>query len=600
MVRLGEAYQALGKTEQAIALFEKALGMRAWSRGSDYGAVGELERFYRQTNSEDKLIALLTDHQGYTAIKGYYDQQKQPEKFKQYLINQIEKKPTLQLRFCLGEYYLNNKDSAAAAQIYERLYAELAAEEGNIPNRGYALKLAEAFANLGNVKNASRILLGIDYENDRDRNDRTGSVLMRTYAKIGQFDKALEVCTLRLKKDPDGHRTLNIAEQIAEGSRACANGPPLLDSFLEQVKEDIAQRQYQRFRGAVKAYLAAHPAEGYTEHVTIDALTLLRDGRRVEVPKDCRSFADFLEKLAFQADTVATQSFMHEYGKSRRPARLKAKSGSAFEILAEALDGDNIPMEMTQDGYWAFYESGDKNKKYIYAGRGGMFCKLQPFNHLPDGKNIYALGQVFFEPAVQRHVASIQSLFEVVEAIDGTGSKMTPPQAGRRWDYSTQIEIMLGKPSLFTRNIKQLRVKTAVALCTKWATFNVNRLDHTQPIVLEKDNVRIQIDPIAVSTLGKPCWEMPIDIKAKDIKLVGGGDFQAELKDQFRFLGKDGRELRPDCYRTSPSGGQTKITVRTDINAFDPAAVSLFIKRPAAIEIVPFEMTFHNVPIIKR
>jgi hypothetical protein len=49
-----------------------------------------------------------------------------------------------------------------------------------------------------------------------------------------------------------------------------------------------------------------------------------------------------------------------------------------------------------------------------------------------------------------------------------------------------------------------------------------------------------------------------------------------------------------------PSGSHAKIVPRPDIGAFDPATTSLLIREPGAIEIVPFELTFKNIPIIDR
>ena len=45
---------------------------------------------------------------------------------------------------------------------------------------------------------------------------------------------------------------------------------------------------------------------------------------------------------------------------------------------------------------------------------------------------------------------------------------------------------------------------------------------------------------------------------------------------------------------------QGKTQLRPDIGAFDPVTTSLFIREPAVIEIVPFELTFKDVPIIDR
>ena len=71
-----------------------------------------------------------------------------------------------------------------------------------------------------------------------------------------------------------------------------------------------------------------------------------------------------------------------------------------------------------------------------------------------------------------------------------------------------------------------------------------------------------------------------------------------ELKDQFCFVNKDGEKLQTHWGGFFSSGGHSEVKLRPEIGTFDPATTSLLIKEPAAIEIVPFELTFHNIPII--
>ena len=602
MVRLGEAYEKLGKANDAVGLYEKALRMRAWSRGSDYGAYGNLERIYRQRGEDKKLIGLFTTRGDYNGLKHFYRNRKEPEKYHEYLVSRSKQKPgEIKLRFYLGRSYLDRKEMSEAREIFEKLRLELVGDDGKVSDERNAIQLAEAFERLGDFKHGLEILLGSDYENAPARGGRVGPVLMRLYAKVGRFDKALEVCRIRLKQDPRGHQTVNIAEQITEVSRNCTRGPKLLDTFLEEVKADMQQHQYRRFSGAVKAYLAAHPAEQDSGDAGVDPVALLRYGRRVEVPKNCRSFAEFLEKLAVQADTVATQSFMGRYGQKRKPPGIQMENASAFEVLAAVLNGTNIPMEMTQDGHWGFCESGDKSRKICYGGSGGLICRFDGFNRRADRPHVWLLGRVMFEPVVKRHIASIQSLFMVLEAIDDRGRQVPIPKEEGRWGYSGQIEVLLGKQNPPARSVTKLRVKTAVVVCTKWVTFTVERLDHTEPIVLEKDGVKVQIKPIREVKWGRGSrWEIPIDVRRKDIELNAEGKLAVELKDQFCFVNKDGEKLQTHWGGFFSSGGHSEVKLRPEIGTFDPATTSLFIKEPAAIEIVPFELTFHNIPIIDR
>lgn len=602
MVRLGEAYEGLGRSQKAMDLYEKALGMRAWSGGSEYGAASNLERIYRQHRDIKKQIKLftLTGRGNYSEIRGRLKNHEEFEEFHEYLLEQLEQTPkNLKIRFYLVHHYFERTETSRASKILEQLKIELTDEQGNIGNTSHAIQLAKGFERLGKFDEALAVLPTADYENDPDRNDWMGELLMRLYAKVGQFDKTLEICRLRLKKDPKGHNIIKVAEQLGEAARYHVDGYNLLSLFLKDVKDEMSTRYYRRFYGGVKAYLATHPAGQGSGNGGIDIISLLKEGRRVQVPKDCRSFADFLEQLAYQANTTATQSFMGRYGQGRRTPRIGIESGSAFEVLAEAIDGTNIPFEITQDGYWAFYESGDKSRKFSYAGKGGVLCKFESFNRRADREHVWALGRMIFEPGLKRHVASIQSSFDVLEAVDDRGRKIPIPEVATRWDGSTQIEISLGKQQPPAKSIKKLRVKTAVAIGTEWVTFKIDRLDHSEPIVVEKGGVRIQIEPIKEIKRGaKPCWQIPIDIRRENIELDAKGI--TELKNEIYFVTNDGKKRRFGSSGSFPSGSHAKIAPHPDIGAFDPVTTSLFIREPAAIEIVPFELTFKDIPIIDR
>ena len=130
-----------------------------------------------------------------------------------------------------------------------------------------------------------------------------------------------------------------------------------------------------------------------------------------------------------------------------------------------------------------------------------------------------------------------------------------------------------------------------MAIGTEWATFKIDRLDHSEPIVVEEGCVRIQIEPIKKIKRGtKHCWEIPIDIRRRNIEL------EARLSDEIYFITRDG--VKVDSSRNDLSQGKTQL--RPDIGVFNPATTSLFMRIPAAIEILPFELTFRDIPIIHR
>jgi len=606
MVYLGVAYEKLGDIEKATALYEDVTfnkELRPWAHGNSYyGAIGSLQRIYGMDKDIQKQIKLFTVTGGgnYRDIKGGLKEQEEFEAFHEYLLEQLEQTPkNVKLRFYLVEHYSERKEKAKAGEMLEQLQKELTNEQGVVASIGYAMQLARAFEALGRYDDALAVLPAADYENNPDRNGWMGELLMRLYANAGQWDETLKICRLRLAKDPKGHHTVAIAEQLAQALSGHVDGHTLLHSFLKDMKSQMRARQYRRFAGAAKAFLAAQPAKQASGSSEADVLALLKDGRKVRVPKGCRSFAEFLEQLASQADTVATQSFMGRYGQRRRAPRVGMDQGSSFEVLAAAIDGTNIPFEITQDGHWAFFESGDKSKRINYGAVGGLFCRLWEVYNVPDSDGLRLGGRVSFAPEVAGNMVSIQSTFTVIEAIDNKGRKMPSPDATTRWDSSTQIEILLGKQKPAARSIKQLRVKTAVVIGTKWVTFKIERLDHTEAIIVEKDGVRIRIEPIKQVTWGaEPCWEMPIDIQRHSIELDAKGS--VELKTDLYFVTKDGQKHHFGGSGSFPSASSATIAPRPDIDAFDPATTSLVIRGPAAIEVVPFELTFRNIPIIER
>lgn len=598
MVRLGEAYEGLGKIKEATVLYEKVAfdnDIRKWAIGSSYyGADSDLERIYRQNKDIKKQIKLftLTGCGNYSEIRGRLKNHEEFEEFHEYLLEQLEQTPkNLKIRFYLIHHYFERTETSRACKILEQLKIELTDEQGNIGNTSHAIQLAKGFERLGKFDEALAVLPTADYENDPDRNDWMGELLMRLYAKVGQFEKTLEICRLRLKKDPKGHNIIKIAEQLGQATRCHVDGYNSLSAFLRDIKKEMSMRHYRCFYGALKAYLATHPAgqEGGIDDT--DIISLLKEGHRVQIPKDCRSFADFLEQLAYQADTIAIGSFIGSHGERIKPPRFDLSSGSAFEILAAALDGKDVGMHITQNGYWEFNYSGDETRRVRYVGRGGLLFKFEEFICRPEREYIGLHPRIFFDPPVERNVVSVQWMTKVEEAVDNKGRHMPIPQIKTRWGPARNLVVNLGKEKLPAKSIKKLRIKTAVAVATKWATFKIDRLDHSELIVVEKDGVKIQIEPIREIKWGtKPCWGIPIDIRRKNIEL------KARLNDEIYFITRDGVKLRTS--RNDLSQGKTQL--RPDIGAFDPATTSLFIREPAAIEIVPFELTFKDIPIIDR
>ncbi len=613
MVRLGEVYERSGRIKEATSLFEKAVfdeDMRVWANTPDsyYGATTGLERIYRQNNDIKKVIGLfaLTGSGNFEDIKRNCKNDRELQQFHEYLMEQSQQTPNNQkLNLYLVNYFAGRGEKAKAEEIAEKLYKELSDEQGNVTDRNNAIELAKSYESLGRFEKALSVLSYFDYKSDTDTSfDRLGEILMRLYSKVNQFDKALEICGLRLEKDPRGYKTKEIAEeiaeQIAEYSLLSADGPQLLKGFLDKIKDEIPGSNYRRFRGASLSYIESHPE--LSQNVSAissgtDLLALLKQGRIVEVPQNCKSFTEFLEKLASQADTLATQSFMSGIGKDMKSPRINIPSASAFEILAMVLDGTAIPLEITQEGYWAFFEAGNMNRKIHYAGSGGMICTFEGFNRKDDRTNLWALGRVFFEPAIRNNIASIQSSFTVLEAKDQRNRDISIPSIDESsWNDSGQIEILLEKNSSID-TISKLRVKTAVAFGTQWVNMTIGRLDFGEKVIHEEAGLRIEVEPLVQVADGSSMYKIPVNMENKNninTKKI------MNLKQDVYLITSDNEKMFIGYNGGFRNQKQSKINLEIDTSICDPKTTKLVIRLPAAIEIVPFELTFNNVPVIQR
>ena len=464
MACLARIYEKSGRRAEAMPWYEKAYGLRRWG-STDSGAAQDLERIYRETGEEDRLLRLFDEQDDFIAVRDYCKSQGKPEKFEQFLLERMKRRPDTILQWYLGAHYLDVGNREAAARVYEALRLQLGDGQGRLKDPIHAESLGEAFERLHRPDQALAIAASVNLEQETDLNDGLGQLLTRLYARTGQFDRAFGVCILRLKKHPQEYQTLEIARQIVDLLQDAANARPLVNGFLENLKGQIPTAQYERFRGGVVSCMNAHlPPSGVIDPGA-DWLRLLKEGRKVTVPQDCRSFADFLEQLAAQADTAAVQSFVSTSGKGSAAPQVGMTAGSAFEVLAAALNGTNVPMEITQEGHWAFFE-GPADRTVTYAASGGLICVTDGFNRRADRQAPWLLGRVFFEPAVRAHVVSVQWDLQVIEAVDDRGRTVPVvlmPSSELRWNSVGQVEACLPKQEPPATRIVRMRVKTAVA-----------------------------------------------------------------------------------------------------------------------------------------
>lgn len=602
MVRLGEVCERLGNIEESVSWYEKAFNMRAWSHGNDHGASSGLERVYREAGQHDKLVELYILRCDYGALQSYWRSRKEPERFHKFLCKEHKRNPAdVEVRFFLAESYCQRGEQALSRGILAQLRSDFTENKDLVRNKYQFRRLAWDFAQLERYDDALEIMSVFDYESDPDRNDWIGEPLMRFYGESGKFKEALRICGLRLKKDSEGHRTAKIAGQIAELSRRSADSHWLLESFLKDTKGEIRRRNWERFIGAVKSYLASHPPKGIGwDPGVVDPTALLREGKQVQVPKNCRNYTDFLDKLAYQADTIAIGSFVTSPGQRMKPPNVDLISGSAFEILAAAIDNKDISMHTTQEGYWELNYSGDETRRFRYIGVGSFLCKFEGFNRRADREYIWLHPRIFFDTAIERYVVSVQWAVKVVEAVDDRGRKMPIPQVKTQWGPAANFVINLGKQNPPAKKISKLVTRTVVAVGTKWAEFEVKRLDSTKPVVFERDGVKVQVGPVEETVSSTRRWRIGVQVTRTGMETRALGSEKVSLRGEYRLIGGDGSEISFGRSGSSYSTGEAKIGLRITDSKFNPASTSLYIREPIEIEPVPLEFTFHDIPIVDR
>jgi len=514
----------------------------------------------------------------------------------------LEKDPhDKRARFYLVSSYLDDGKLPAARAVLERIRRDITGADGRIRDEGYAAQLADGFERLGRPRQALEILESTDGAGRRARTHWIVPRLMRLYAKTDQFAKSLEMCALRLQKEPDDYRAVETARKIAAFSVTCTNGPKLLDAFLKDLEAKPPGRRHGRFVAAVRAWRLAHPVRKVDDVGDLppdeNPVVLLKRGRKVRVPTDARSLTDFLDRLAAQANAVVIGSFRGSGGRLPAP-KMKETEGPAFELLAKALNARPVGFEFSPEGHWVVSEHGDKEKKLNFGASGGVLCRFWGANRRLNGP-VWALGHIMFEPTVARHVVAVRSPMKVVEAVDEFARKMPVLEMKSRWQSATQVRFLIHEKDALAKKLAKVRVEASVAVCTRWAVLKTPRLDHTEPIRLEKEDLTIEVEPIRTIKRGdRDMWEVPVHIRRKPGRAVLA---LSALNRKIYFVTAEGKTVRSSG---SSSGGTSAdhrlIRLRLPLKAFDPATTSLVVREPAAIEIVPVSFTFHDVRIVER
>ena len=596
MVLLARAHLGAGREAEAIAAFERAHRMRHWTN-TDYGALSELQRLYLKTGADEKLIALYTANRDYRAVGDLYRQRKQPQRYERYLLEQLEKTPgDVELRFYLAEDYLDNNRIDLTRQMLEQLRAELGKSAGISAQR-----LAAGFERLGEPAVALKLLEPIDYARQPDPNDWLGQRLMRLYAKTGQLPKALETCLIRLRNDPDGHRTLQIAQEITLQAAAAKDGRPLLEDLLKKLEGKVPGKVTRRFTGGVRACLrTTAQAQGQEEQPSTakDPVAMLKKGRIVRTPAQTGTLLDFLDALAGQAGTAVDQSFRDRAALLPAP-RIQRTEAPAFELLAEALTGLPVALEFTEPGYWAVYERGDKNAKASFAASGGAIftfsngCVLRR-----ESGNLSGMGRLYFDPVVEPNVVGMTMFPQIIEAVDDHGRDIAVPFGKPTFYPSSQLTFGLRNLDPPARSISTLTFAAEVAVCTKWITLKSRPLDGDRPIVLKQQAATVTINPLrTVESAGRKTWHVRVLIEWSDAPSIEG--YHTLPGARMHFLSDDGARISPSGMSTSDSGKTVEFDLSVLPDSFVPARTQLVVLLPSEVEVVPVQLHFKNVPIVE-
>ena len=588
---LGQTYLKAGKEPEAIAAFEKAQQLRRWTT-TDYGVASELERLYAKTGAEDKLIALYAARRNYHAIAGFYRNRQQGDKYTRYLEAQVTKDPAdLELRLYLAEDHLDGKRPDAARPILEKLRSEL--DEGAAVSEQ---RLADLFERLGEPAVALKLLERRDFSQQDDSSDWLGTRLMGLYARTGQLPKALEVCLIRLRNDPDGYRTLQIAQETVQYA-ADQKGLPLLEAFLKDLPNKLPRKVAERFAGAVQANLTKLPpdqAPPAAPAAAADPVAALKRGRVVRTPAQAGTLLDFLDALAASAGTAVDQSFRDQARRLPAP-KIQRAEAPALELLAEALSGLPASLEFSQEGYWAVYEHGDKNSTGCLAASGGAIFLLSNKGvfRRPQGR-LDGMGHLRFDPAVQPAVAGVSMFGQIVQAVDDRGRDMPfvrdiKPQ----WDRG-QVVFSLNPQDPPAKSISVLRLRVPVAVCTKWATLEAGPLDGQQPVVLNDPAATVTVGPMrTVEGGGATTCHIPLAIKwnaapPKDVPRL-----------RFELVGADGKPVAISGMSGGGSENTEQYELRLPAGRFDPAQSRLVVRLPLEVQAVDVELLLRDVPILE-
>ena len=594
---LGQAHLKAGQEKEAIEAFRKAHEMRRWS-STDYGARSELVRLLENSGADYELVTLYEQSGDYGAIRNLYRRRKQPDKFTAYLNARLAQRPDdIELRLLLAEDYLDGNSPKKARPILEQLRRDLS--EGAAVNRQ---RLSDCFERLGEPVVALELLDAKGFAESSDSNDWLGTRLMRLLSKTNQMSEAMGVCLVRLRNDPDGYRTLQIAQEIVAYSQA-NKSVELLNEWLKGLEGKIPSKIAQRFIGAVSSCLrVSAPAQDAKDKLVEkqDPVAALKRGRIVPVPANAGTLLDYLNALAASADTAVDQSFrdMARQLPAPKPTRTRAP---VLELLAEALNGLPASLAVSSEGFWAVLEHGDPSTKACCAASGGALLWLSNNGVYRRGGGLAGMGKLILDPNISPALLATDMSAVVKDAADDSGRKLTSAVAAAKHTWGpVGLSFYLPDPSGKAKAVSALKLVAHVAMCTKWITLESAALKTAEPIVMK--------DPAATVTITPPLAAEPQSDRPWSASLAVEWSVSS-VRDPFMrsvvhayLLLADGTRRKCDVrVRKGHGSDKQEFTVTAAAGrTFSPADARLVVLLPGAAEVVPIEFTLKDVPVLER
>ena len=348
---------------------------------------------------------------------------------------------------------------------------------------------------------------------------------------------------------------------------------------------------------------AAASASGDTK-TEAAAVSLFTKGRAVLPVTDAGNMTEYLEALAGRVGTEATQSYLTREGRQTlAPVPAGKAARPAFEWLAEAIDSKPVSFEVDSQGRWCFFLHGDLARLSSYAASGGVICKIDGFSRSAARDRIWTLTRLVFDRGLAKEVVATQMEMEVLEAVNsdgkrfpakGPGGKNAPPmKASAHW-VANQQTIWLEKADFPGDRIARLRVRGQVALRTGVTTFEIRTLGHDKPVTLTQSGVTVTLSPLQTPDgPGKGTWGLPVEVRTEYATPRG----MSSHGESIVFLASDGKRLGRTSWSGRHGEGRHQMTIRIRAHTIDPSSTRMVMEYPTGLRILPFELTFQDVPI---